>query len=603
MERFPIVGIGASAGGLDAFTQLLQHLPPDTGMAFVLVQHLDPQHESRLTELLARATPMPVAEASHGARGPAESRLRHPAQRRTSPFHAASCRSPRATKVAARTCRSTSCSARWPRTSRHGRSASCCRAPAPTARSACARSRRSAASPSRRTRSPPGIPACRAARSTAAASTSSCRPTRSRERLAELGEHPYLAPDPTRPRAEADRRRTATSGSSPSSAPVTGVDFRLYRDTTIQRRIMRRMALHAPAVARRLRRAARERSRRGRRALPRPPDQRHQLLPRPRDVRGAQGSASSPSSSKATLADRADPHLGAGLLDRPGGLLARDGAARVPRHAGRCGPPIQIFATDLSDQTALDKARAGRLPGSDRGRGVARAPAALLQARGPRLPDRQVDPRPLRLRAAERHRRSAVLPPRPDQLPQRADLPGDRRCRSASCRRSTTRSTRPGFLVLGSAETVGEHTRPVRAGRPRAPDLRQEAGDRDRHPFQFPTTDCRRLAAAATDTAARAPGAGTSRRKPTASCSAATRRRASSSTRTSTSSSSAAAPRLPRSRPPASRPPTCSRWRARACSSSCAARSPRPGRREADRCAATGSASDPTARSRRSTSR
>jgi two-component system, chemotaxis family, CheB/CheR fusion protein len=51
---FPIVGIGASAGGLEAFTELLRHLPLDTGMAFVLVQHLDPQHESALTQLLMR---------------------------------------------------------------------------------------------------------------------------------------------------------------------------------------------------------------------------------------------------------------------------------------------------------------------------------------------------------------------------------------------------------------------------------------------------------------------------------------------------------------------------------------------------------------------
>jgi chemotaxis response regulator CheB len=43
---FPIVGIGASAGGLEAFTQLLSALSPDTGMAFVLVQHLDPSQPS-----------------------------------------------------------------------------------------------------------------------------------------------------------------------------------------------------------------------------------------------------------------------------------------------------------------------------------------------------------------------------------------------------------------------------------------------------------------------------------------------------------------------------------------------------------------------------
>jgi two-component system, chemotaxis family, CheB/CheR fusion protein len=57
---FPIVGIGASAGGLEAFSQLLRALPTDTGMAFVLVQHLDPQHESQLSEILARTTAMPV---------------------------------------------------------------------------------------------------------------------------------------------------------------------------------------------------------------------------------------------------------------------------------------------------------------------------------------------------------------------------------------------------------------------------------------------------------------------------------------------------------------------------------------------------------------
>src|SRR5688572_10558552 len=51
-----IVGIGASAGGLEAFEQLLKALPPNTGMGFVLVQHLAPQHESILSELLAKST-------------------------------------------------------------------------------------------------------------------------------------------------------------------------------------------------------------------------------------------------------------------------------------------------------------------------------------------------------------------------------------------------------------------------------------------------------------------------------------------------------------------------------------------------------------------
>jgi two-component system, chemotaxis family, CheB/CheR fusion protein len=63
---FPIVGIGASAGGLEAFTKLLENLPPDTGMAFVLVQHLAPTKDSILAELLSKATTMTVSEVQDG---------------------------------------------------------------------------------------------------------------------------------------------------------------------------------------------------------------------------------------------------------------------------------------------------------------------------------------------------------------------------------------------------------------------------------------------------------------------------------------------------------------------------------------------------------
>lgn len=59
---FPIVGIGASAGGLDAFREFLEALPLDTGMGFVLVQHFDPGHRSELPRILTRSTPLPVRE-------------------------------------------------------------------------------------------------------------------------------------------------------------------------------------------------------------------------------------------------------------------------------------------------------------------------------------------------------------------------------------------------------------------------------------------------------------------------------------------------------------------------------------------------------------
>src|SRR5690349_6621037 len=63
---FPVVGIGASAGGLEAFSELLRHLAADTGMAFVLIQHLAPRHESVLTEVLSKITNLPVREVKDG---------------------------------------------------------------------------------------------------------------------------------------------------------------------------------------------------------------------------------------------------------------------------------------------------------------------------------------------------------------------------------------------------------------------------------------------------------------------------------------------------------------------------------------------------------
>ena len=63
-----IVGIGASAGGLEAFTLLLRHLPESADVAYVLVQHLDPTHRSLLSEILAKTTPLPVTEIAPDTR-------------------------------------------------------------------------------------------------------------------------------------------------------------------------------------------------------------------------------------------------------------------------------------------------------------------------------------------------------------------------------------------------------------------------------------------------------------------------------------------------------------------------------------------------------
>ena len=60
VQNFPIVGIGASAGGLDAFKILLRHIPANSGMAYILVQHLSPTHDSLLVEILTPETNLPV---------------------------------------------------------------------------------------------------------------------------------------------------------------------------------------------------------------------------------------------------------------------------------------------------------------------------------------------------------------------------------------------------------------------------------------------------------------------------------------------------------------------------------------------------------------
>ena len=65
---FPVVGLGASAGGLDAFKKFFDALPASCGMAFVLIQHLDPKHESMMVDLLTGHTPMKVLQAGDGMR-------------------------------------------------------------------------------------------------------------------------------------------------------------------------------------------------------------------------------------------------------------------------------------------------------------------------------------------------------------------------------------------------------------------------------------------------------------------------------------------------------------------------------------------------------
>jgi two-component system CheB/CheR fusion protein len=66
LPSFPMVGIGASAGGLEAISALIEEIPAASGMAFLVVQHLAPSRPSLLPEILAKRTAMPVLEAVEG---------------------------------------------------------------------------------------------------------------------------------------------------------------------------------------------------------------------------------------------------------------------------------------------------------------------------------------------------------------------------------------------------------------------------------------------------------------------------------------------------------------------------------------------------------
>ena len=72
-DEVTIVGVGASAGGLEAFSSMIRELPPKPGFAIVLVQHLAPQHESALPTLLTSYTSMPVVQVTEGMRVEARS--------------------------------------------------------------------------------------------------------------------------------------------------------------------------------------------------------------------------------------------------------------------------------------------------------------------------------------------------------------------------------------------------------------------------------------------------------------------------------------------------------------------------------------------------
>ena len=449
---FPIVGIGASAGGLEAFSQLLGHLPDQPGMAFVLVQHLDPRHESHLSELLARSTRMPVLQATDGL--PVEpdhvyvippntdmeiahGRLRVTPRGETSARHLAVDHFMRSL---AKEQQIHAIGVVLSGTGSDGTLGLC--EIKDVGGITFAQDEASARHP--------GMP--RSALDCGCADFV-LAPDAIAQRLAEIGRHPYLSAAPASEEEEDAEEQFRNILATVRSA--TGLDFSHYRDTTVRRRISRRMALHTQSSLANYGQFLRE--------------DRSEVEALYRDLLINVTSFFRDPEMFEELREQIVPQI---LKDRPHsepiriwvpGCSTGQEAYSLAMMFTECldgrpyRQPIQIFATDVSDMVSIEKARAGVYPESIEGE---LSPERLK--RFFRKEDhiyRVV--KSLRDMCTFARQNLIVDPPF-----SHMDLIS---CRNVLIYMAPTLQRRvlpifhyalnlPGFLVLGSAETVGEST-------------------------------------------------------------------------------------------------------------------------------------------------
>ena len=242
--QFPVVGVGASAGGLDAFTRLLGNLPPKSGMAFLFILHLDPKRESILPEILAASSPMPVRHAQQGM-------LLEPNQVYVSPPNAIVTVTDGHLQVSPRPeiprlfmpidfmLRSLALTMgrRYRSGSlgrRHRRQLSGCR-----------RSRKRTASHSRRMRSRPLRTVCRAGAILTGCVDYVLDPAGIAQELLRISSHPYLATagEPGTSDLISDTEEAELQKIFGLLRRTTRVDFGRYKRSTVLRRVRRRMSL------------------------------------------------------------------------------------------------------------------------------------------------------------------------------------------------------------------------------------------------------------------------------------------------------------------------------------------------------------------------
>jgi two-component system CheB/CheR fusion protein len=356
---FPVVGIGASAGGLEAFKGLVGALPADTGMAFLLVQHLDPHHESQLAEILGRTTSMPVVEATPGLAVQPNQVYVIPPNTNMTLAQGLLQLTPRADSVAPHLpidhlFRSLA-------EEQHGRAIGI----------VLSGSGSDGTLGLSEIKAMGGITFAQDEKSSGhsgmprSALESGCVDfvlpvAEIAASLGEIGGHPYLnaaslARKLGEPESESSFRRILGSVRA-----LKGVDFTHYRDTTIRRRILRRMALH------------REESLRD--YAQRLESDRDEVEALYHDLLINVTSFFRDPKVFETLKEKVYPRMLEGRLPNApiriwvAGCSTGQEAYSIAMTLLEFfddrpeRPPIQIFATDLTDQTALDKARAGVYP-------------------------------------------------------------------------------------------------------------------------------------------------------------------------------------------------------------------------------------------------
>ncbi len=358
---FPVVGIGASAGGMDALSQLFSTIPGDTGMAFLVVLHLAPDHESRLAEILGRRTSMPVVEATQALAVEPNHVYVIPPNTRMALAQGRVHLAPRNEGSAPHL--PIDYLFRSLAEDRPGRAVAVVLSGTGSDGTQGLCEVKSIGgitfAQSEETATHPGMPR--------SAIDSGCvdfvlAPEDIAHRLEKMGAHPYLAAP-----AEAEGHAGPPEGTAEhyhaildAVRAVTGMDFSLYRDTTIRRRIMRRMALHAQeslgAYADRLKGDAAEVE-----ALSQDLLVSVTSFFRDPDVFTALKTVVFPK-----LAADKPPNEPVRVWV-PGCSTGQEAyslaIALVEFYDGKpVRPPIQIFSTDLGEKVSLDRARGGLYP-------------------------------------------------------------------------------------------------------------------------------------------------------------------------------------------------------------------------------------------------